>query len=82
MPGKANVTAHAPSRNVAVAAVSEITNFSREELFAAQRQDPLWSDVVYALESGVVCFTQVACTFVSVFFLVYYAVLCQFMSKQ
>ncbi len=35
LPGKANVTADTLSRNVAVASVSEITNFSREELFAA-----------------------------------------------
>ncbi len=32
--------------------MSEITNFLREELFAVQRQDPLWFTVVYTLESG------------------------------
>ncbi len=48
--GKANVTADTLSRNVAVASVSEIINFSWEELFAAQRQDLLWSAVVYALK--------------------------------
>ncbi len=52
LPGKANVAADALSRNVAVASVMEITNFSRDELSAAQRQDPVWSHVVYALESG------------------------------
>ncbi len=52
MPSKANETADALSQNVAVVSVSEITNFSQEELFATQQQDPLWSAVVYALELG------------------------------
>ena len=52
LPGKANVAADALSRNVAVASVSEITNFSQKELFDKQRQDFLWSAVIYALESG------------------------------
>ncbi len=29
-----------------------ISNFSTSELRTAQRQDPLWSKVIYALESG------------------------------
>ncbi len=49
--GKPSVGADALSRNVAVASVLEITNFSCKELFTAQRQEPLWSAVVYALES-------------------------------
>ncbi len=39
LPSKANVTADALFRNVVIASVSEIANFSQEELFAAQRQN-------------------------------------------
>ncbi len=40
------------SRNIPVAAVPQIPNFSSSELRTAQRQDTLWSKVIYALESG------------------------------
>ena len=52
LPGRANSVADALSRNVAVAAVAEISNFSLAELAAAQNHDPLWSQVIYAIESG------------------------------
>ena len=52
LPGKANTVADALSRNIPVAAVTPIANFSTDELRQAQRKDPLWSSVVYALESG------------------------------
>ena len=52
LPGRANHVADALSRNVAVAAVTNIQNFSLNDLAAAQRSDPLWSPVIYALESG------------------------------
>ncbi len=44
--------ADALSRNVPVAGVSQISNFSLSELRTAQREDSLWSRVIYALESG------------------------------
>ncbi len=50
--GKANTVADALSRNIPVAAVAQIPNFSSSELRTAQRQDTLWSSVIYALESG------------------------------
>ena len=50
LPGRANHVADALSRNVA--SVTEIDNFSLQDLAAAQRADPLWSSVIYALESG------------------------------
>ncbi len=49
---KANTVADALSRNIPVAAVAQIPNFSSFELRTAQRQDTLWSKVIYALESG------------------------------
>ncbi len=52
LPGKANVVADALSRNTAVASVTEISIFSLQDLSVAQRQDSLWSRVVYALESS------------------------------
>ncbi len=52
LPGKANTVADALSRNIPVAAVIQISNFSLSELRTTQRQDTLWSRVVYAPESG------------------------------
>ncbi len=52
LPGKANTVADALSRNIPVAAVTQISNFSLSELQTAQRQDTLWSPVIYALEPG------------------------------
>ncbi len=52
LPGKANTVADALSRNIPVAALTQISNFSLSELRAAQRQDDLWSHVIYVLESG------------------------------
>ncbi len=52
MPGCANLVADALSRNVAVAAITQTFNFSLQELAAAQREDPVWSKVIYAIESG------------------------------
>ena len=52
LPGKANSVADALSRNIPVAAVTPIANFTSADLSKAQRQDPLWSKVIYALESG------------------------------
>ncbi len=53
--GRQNVLADALSRNVCVGAVAEalpIPNFSMEDLCSAQRENPLWKKVIYALESG------------------------------
>ncbi len=52
LPGKANLVANALSRNVPVASVETIHNFSLQDLSIAQRSDPVWSAVIYALESG------------------------------
>ncbi len=52
LPSKANTVADALSRNIPVAAVAQIPNFSSSELRTAQRQDTLWPKVIYALESG------------------------------
>ncbi len=41
LPGKANTVADALSRNIPVAAVAQIPNFSSSELCTAQRQDTL-----------------------------------------
>ncbi len=52
--GRQNVVADALSRNVCVGAVAEaspIPNFSMEDLCSAQREHPLWKNVIYALES-------------------------------
>ncbi len=55
LPGKANTVADALSCNILVAAVTQISNFSLSEDRRAQRQDTLWSRVIYALESVVDC---------------------------
>ena len=52
LPGRANRAADALSRNVPISAVQDVSTFTSEELSAAQRQDPLWSQVIYVLESG------------------------------
>ncbi len=52
LPRKANTVVDALSRNIPVAAMTQISNFSLSELRTAQRQDTLWSHVIYALESG------------------------------
>ncbi len=52
MPGKANTVADALSRNIPVAAVTQISNYSLSNLRIALRQDTLWSRVIYTLESG------------------------------
>ncbi len=49
---QSHTVADALSRNIPVAAVTQISNFSLSELRTAQRQDTLWSLVIYALESG------------------------------
>ncbi len=50
--GRANHVADALSRNVAVASVTNVQNFSFKDLASAQRADPLWSSFIYSLESG------------------------------
>ncbi len=50
--GKANTVADALSRNIPLAAVAQIPNFSSSELCTAQRQDIMWPKVIYSLESG------------------------------
>ncbi len=52
LPGKANTVVDALSHNNPVAAVSQISNFSQSELRTAQRENSLWSRVIYAHESG------------------------------
>ncbi len=52
LPGKDNTVADALSRNVPVAAVSQISNFPLSELSTAQREDSLWSRVIFTFESG------------------------------
>ncbi len=52
LPGKANLVADALSRNVPVASVETIHNFSLQDLSVAQCSDPVWSAVIYAVESG------------------------------
>ncbi len=47
LPGKANTVADALSRNIPVATVVQIPNFSSSELRTAQRQDTFWSKVIY-----------------------------------
>ncbi len=51
LPGKANTGADALLRNIPVAAVTQVSNFSLSELRTAHRQDTLWSHVIYAIES-------------------------------
>ncbi len=51
LPGRANTVADSLSRNVPVSAIAPISNFSTSELRTAQRQDPLWSKVIYAFGS-------------------------------
>ena len=52
LPGRANLVADALSRNVAIAAVTSVQNFSHQDVMVAQRKDPIWSKVIYTLESG------------------------------
>ncbi len=47
LPGKANLVADALSRNVPVAFVETIHNFSLQDLSVAQCSDPVWSAVIY-----------------------------------
>ncbi len=49
LPCKANVVVDALSRNVPVASVETIHNFSLQDLSVAQCSDPVWSAVIYAL---------------------------------
>ncbi len=51
LPGKANTAVDALSRSISFATLDQIPNFPPSELSTAQRQDTLWSSVVYALES-------------------------------
>ncbi len=51
LPGKVNLVADALSRNVPVASVETIHNFSLQDLSVDQRSDPVWSAVIYALKS-------------------------------
>ncbi len=54
--GRANVVADSHSRNVPVGSVanmlSQIENFTLQDLAEAQRQHDVWSKVIFALESG------------------------------
>ena len=52
LPSRANIVADALSRNVAVAAITTIANFSSHELAAAQREGPVWSKLISTLEYG------------------------------
>ncbi len=52
LPSKAKTVADALSRNIPASAVNKIANFSLSELHSAERQYPIWSKVIYALESG------------------------------
>ncbi len=52
LPGRANTVADSLSRNILVAALAPISNFSTFELLTAQRQYPLWSKVIHALKLG------------------------------
>ncbi len=51
LPGRANVVADCLSRHAVGAQVSSVLNsFSRDSLQQEQREDPLWSQVLYVLE--------------------------------
>ncbi len=53
LPGRANVVADCLSRHAVAAPVSSVVpSFSIDSLRRAQREDPLWSQVLYALEEG------------------------------
>ncbi len=52
LPDKTNTVADALSRNIPVATVTQISNFSLSELRTAQLQGTLWSCVICALVSG------------------------------
>ena len=52
LPGRANVVADSLSRNISVAPVAVIPNFSLQQLLYEQCRDKVWSKVIYALESG------------------------------
>ena len=50
LPGRANLVADALSRNVAVASVTQVSNFSLAELADAQKSDPVLSRLIYYLQ--------------------------------
>ncbi len=56
LPGSANVFADSLFRNVPVGSVvempSQIEIFTPQDLAAAQRQNDVWSKVIFALKSG------------------------------
>ncbi|MPC97658.1 Retrovirus-related Pol polyprotein from transposon opus [Portunus trituberculatus] len=53
LPGRASLVPDALSRNVVIAAVTQVHNFSHQDLtILAQGNDPIWSKVIYAQESG------------------------------
>ncbi len=49
---RANHVGGALPRIVAVAAVTNVQKFSLNDLATAQRAEPLWSSIIYALETG------------------------------
>ncbi len=52
LPGRTKTVADSLSRNIPDTAIAPISHFSTFELCTAQRQDLLWSKVIFALESG------------------------------